>query len=767
MRFIAVERAAAQEIISDRVMQTVEYEGGRTLAALLQEPSFDVNLGPRIVTQRQKNGLFLLAASAELRDWVVFDLETTGLFKCFPSTGALLCFQKILRFSVKYWENLKLSVCERVLPGSTKAIVFPFPISQQTNCRVSIELAPDSRRQARRCPEGRILLVYRCGIDEGGGPQEDVSLTNFRQFLDARQSVAKTHDGNVSGANQGITALAVTALEQVPQSRANPYQGYERWVEILTERQKQFVLGVLSAPHRIEGPAGTGKTLCLILKSITGLRNAEHVNKEHRALFVTHSEATRRTVQQLIEATDPSSFLCGREELRPQNLQLVTLQHLCGELLRKEIAESEFLDRDAMESKQLQLLYVEEALKQTLTTELPTYKPFLSASFAAFLSKEERWAIAEMLQHEISVVIKGRANEKLENYRSLPRLKYGLPTSCDGDRGFVWHIFKKYQEQLRAAAQFDTDDIVLTTIGQLDTPIWRRRREREGYHSIYIDETHLFNINELSLFHYLTRSIENFPIAYSVDRSQAVGDRGWTDELVEETLSPSSGAYAKAEKTEVKGIFRCSPDIVNFAFSITSSGATLFTNFQDPLKVAVSMFTADEERKATLPTMISCANDDDMIARTFSQAQLMVDDLQAHRCDVAVVAFSDELFKQMGAYAKEVNKPVEVLKQRGDTDAVRRAKDTQRFLLSTPEYVGGLEFEGVILVGVDEGRVPPTRTDELRDSASYLSYNAHNRLYVAITRAKYRIEVLTTIERGPSALLRPALATGMLRDANG
>jgi hypothetical protein len=100
----------------------------------------------------------------------------------------------------------------------------------------------------------------------------------------------------------------------------------------------------------------------------------------------------------------------------------------------------------------------------------------------------------------------------------------------------------------------------MTTIGQLDTPIWRRRRSREGFDRIYIDETHLFNINELSLFHHLSRSSENHPIAFSVDRSQSLGDRGWTDELFDETLSPGAGVSGR---TEVLGIFRCSPDIVN------------------------------------------------------------------------------------------------------------------------------------------------------------------------------------------------------------
>ena len=157
-------------------------------------------------------------------------------------------------------------------------------------------------------------------------------------------------------------------------------------------------------------------------------------------------------------------------------------------------------------SKNAQLLYVSEAVHEVLARDLETHRRFLSNDFGGFLAQEDEWTISEMVQHEISVLIKGRADEDLDKYRRLPLLSYGLPIRNEADRGFVFVIFLAYQEKLRASAQFDTDDIVLTAIGQLNTPIWRRRRLREGYDSIFIDETHLFNMNVLSVFHYLSRS---------------------------------------------------------------------------------------------------------------------------------------------------------------------------------------------------------------------------------------------------------------------
>jgi hypothetical protein len=416
-RFIAVDRAAANEIISNRTLQSAgEYQNGRQLAGILQGEIFTAALGPHLRLFKHGDGLFFLSVSESSQDAIVFDLDTCGLFRRNDQpTEVLHQFQKVLRFAVKIWGHMKLSVTEVFAINSSKAIIWPYPISQHTSFRIAIETAPDKDRQAKRQSRGHLLLVYRSGFDEGGGPQEEVSVTAFRRFLEDRKSLGRP-DGLVvtptSPAN--ITSLSVTTLETpATSSQVNPFQGYQQWLELLTDRQKAFVTAALCAPHRIEGPAGTGKTLCLILKTIAGLRSAFETGREHKALFVTHSEATRHTVEQLFVGNDPWRFLEGERNLQLQSLKLATLQQLCGDLLQREIAETEFLDRDAMESKQMQLLYVHEALNSAMSREYPTHQKFLSPGFAEFLTQTENWALAEMLRHEISVVIKGRANEQL------------------------------------------------------------------------------------------------------------------------------------------------------------------------------------------------------------------------------------------------------------------------------------------------------------------------------------------------------------------
>ncbi|MGC2778694.1 MAG: UvrD-helicase domain-containing protein, partial [Bradyrhizobium sp.] len=528
-----------------------------------------------------------------------------------------------------------------------------------------------------------------------------------------------------------------------------------------TENQRNFIQQPLTAPHRIEGPAGTGKTISLILKCLAELKKAAESSNEHRSLFVAHSEATKKTILDMFIANDVDGFSSRDRYASKQSLHVTTLHELCAHLLNTEISESEFLDRDAMESKNAQLLYVSEAVHEVLARDLETHRRFLSADFSHFLSQEDEWTLPEMVQHEISVLIKGRADEELDKYRRLPFLNYGLPIRNESDRGFVFVIFLAYQEKLRASAQFDTDDIVLTAIGQLNTPVWRRRRQREGYDSIFVDETHLFNMNELSMFHYLSKSDSLYPIAYSVDRSQSLGDRGWSNEAVEDTLGDARTGE-RASRTLMKSIFRSSPEIVNLAFSVTSSGATLFTNFDNPLTYASSAFTVEEERHCAPPEYYSYANDAWMVAGAFTHAEQMVRDVEGSKHDILIVAFDPETLNLLTRYANDSNKPIELISQRGDYEVVKRARKAGRFVVGLADFVGGLEFSGVVLVGVDNGRLPPTRTQSTTESTNFLSYASHGRLYVAIMRAKYRVDILGTDERGPSRLLIPAFENGAL-----
>lgn len=751
-RYIAIQRGAVEEIVGNRLLQTTDFELGDQLGEFLLGRAADLSqIAPRLMVQRGASnaGVIVTCAGSKTAAFVVFDLEETRLFGGTQTkTDAVQCFQRVLRFAVKHWDQRLLNPTELIYPAYSKAVIFPFPISQKTGFRISIDLNPYADRLQRRGQAERYLLVYKSGKEENQGPSETPSFTVFRKFID---DVAKIDLGGhaIVQAGAAISSFQNVSVS-IPPGRLDIHQGYDLWMRSLTSEQRRFVESGLLAPMRIEGPAGTGKTLCLALKAVHGLRASEAKDDENSSLFVTHSEASRRSIISVLQSMDADRFL---NSVSPRRiLKISTLQGLCADILRQELSETEFLDPDAYDAKQLQLLYVEDALHRA-KGELSTYQKFISKPFFDLLNSENEWSIIQMIQHEIGVVIKGRASEQFDIYKRTPALKSGLPITNEGDKSFIWRVYELYREQLISGAQFDTDDVMLSALGQLATPIWRRRRSREGYDCIFIDETHLFNMNELSIFHHLTKREENFQIAFAVDRSQAIGDRGWADDSDLETLAPQRPDHSR---TKVSTVFRCSPDIVNLAFSVTSSGANLFTNFEDPLALANSSQSFDEERMCDPPKFVAFESDEALVDGSYERAERMSREMTSSRGDVAIIAFNEELFRALITKSETNNKPVEVLKERGNVEIVKRAKQSGRFVLSMPDYVGGLEFDGVVLVGVDQGRVPAVNGMS-QESRAFLNFTAHNRLYVAITRARYRVLITGVRARGPSSVLTTAL----------
>lgn len=746
MRFICIELSAIEVIIQDRNMQSTEFGPGKALCEIVSskyeivEPTYVAKL----LFIPHKDGLYCVGPRPNNNKAFIIDLISCNPFASTIQNN-LIILQKVLRTAIKIWDSLSLSASEHAITG-TKMVVFPFNIGSASKLRATIE-------RIREDVKDHIdhLLLYRCATDEGGGASEQPLLGTFNLAYTGLNEAIEISGSKVrGGSTEAKEIVGVVELLESPPTNIPMSIPFTAWEYFLTETQKKFVYSLVGGPSRLAGPAGTGKTLCLLLRCIYNLQQALEAHKECHVIFITHSVATKKAITDKIKVLDPELFIEKDKNYSPQSLLVTTLQEWCASKVSQGIQDLEFLDKDALESKELQMLYINEAYSQTKIKSFESYKPLLSSEFVSFLESEEEWVICEMLQHEIAVVIKGRAGENFEEYKSIPHLKYNLPLKTDSDKGFVFNIYNEYQKRLTSIGQFDTDDITLTTLAQLDTPIWRRRRATEGYDLVFLDETHLFNINELSVVHYLTKNPSlPPPIAYSIDKAQAVGDRGLQGNCIDRGLIPDS-FDGHIEYETMRSVFRSSPQIVNLAFAVTSAAANLFTNFENPLEVVDFTFTVDEEKKARVPVYYEFQNDNEITEGAVQIAELMAAELGTRKSNIAIVAFSHQLLKDITAFARIKNKPLEVLKQRGDLETVNRAASSGRFIVTEPDYVGGLEFEGVVLVGVDKGRVPPSSGLKTSDSKHFLRYLFHNHLYVAITRAKYQVSMICSAERGIS-----------------
>lgn len=751
MAYIFLTLDAIQAFASTRQFQSSEYDESQTLCSVLTGRISQWSYRELFFKKTSKGGYFY-TSKPQLNKGIIFDFDTFDGFQNRSEDECIIIFQKVLKYAIRYFEGLPLVSCERLVPDTNTTLVYPFPFAATKDVyKVLIE-----RNLGKFDRKGKqYLVVFGIAKDESYKKAQATNLNKaVSELQDVCHSTFITTNTNVTP----IETISITELANLDLSIDSAI-GIEKWKYFLTKKQKEFINSNINGAERLEGAAGTGKTLTMILRCINTLKMKDRQNEEFHIAFITHTITTKEQILNIFRANCIGIDRYLNKDHSNISLSIITLQEWCIQYLGGSLSSNEYLDRDAMESKELQLLYIDQAYSHAISTDFKSYKSICSDKFVSFMEKTSKNNLLEMLQHEIAVTIKGRANENLDCYKQLSRLQYSIPCYREGDLAFLFLIFQYYQKSLQETGQFDSDDIILTALGQLNTPIWRRRRNKEGYNALFIDETHMFNLNELSIFHFLNKENCKQNIIFAIDKSQALGDRGLNDKALSDAFELNIESIKDSHKLNT--VFRSSPDIVNLAFNILSSGATLFTTFDNPLIDAKFNFTEQEEKKCIVPHYILKENDNEMIAYAFNKAENIHQKYNIQRSKILLIASNEFLLTTIQHFAHDSNKPIEILKSRGDTSIVKQATRNGRFVLSLIDFVGGLEFDAVIIIGIDKGRVP--MSFETTDSFLFSNYTWHNKMYVAVTRGKYIVYILGDKSRGESEILESAIQNGLLK----
>ncbi|MBO2676589.1 UvrD-helicase domain-containing protein [Shewanella algae] len=748
-KFISIDINAAKEIVKIKDYQSIDYKKGIQLTSLLKEHRPFENHD--IYIESVSDGWIIRTKKFDKSKTLIFDINEFKGFEDSNERNCITLFQKSCRLVIKLWEGMALSSLERAIDNR---FVILTPFSFRTGYyKVALDKRPDEKRQERR--DSQHFLIFKSGNEQF---ELSPNATNYRRAIESYKEIEAFCKAETSSSDTCFTSLSLEPIE----SEVSAFVGFNGIEGYLTEVQKTFISSHSLGPARLEGAAGTGKTLSLILRCIKTLKYHLSNNEHKKIIFITHSSETKKNIQSIFEANSALDILYDKNNVQEYYVRITTLQEWCIELLGRKIQETEYLDKDARDSKELQLLYIYEIVEKFKKNDLKAFSRMISGELYNYFEKEDIWSISELLQSEISTYIKGRAGESLERYRKIERSKYLLPIHKPEDFDCIFSLFNEYNSRLISLGQFDSDDIVLTAMGELETPIWRRRRINEGVDAIYIDETHLFNMNELCLFHFLTKPDCNTNIVFTIDRSQALGDSTLTTHDVKSALNINGDENIETEGFNT--IFRCSPEIIDLANHILSSGAGLFTDFENPLAKASASFTMDEEKKCLPPYARKVLNDNDLLTTSFDEVDKLCEHIGCSRSNIVIIPFTDQLCRDIESLVKGSNKPFEIIKNRGDIEKVNSAKKGGKYIISGIDYVGGLEFEAVVLVGADIGRLPPTESDINTNSRHYLTYISYNRLYVAITRAKYAVSILYSGSRGLSDLLSTAITSDYLSE---
>lgn len=737
--YLFISYDAVKNITANRFFQSREFPQAINLCKFLKGELEEWSEN-NIVAVSTRSGKVILTDRPDKKRGILFDLTTFKAFQGESSENILNIFSKTLRYAIRYFERHPLIRSEREIPNSQITVIYPFAFAAASNVP-KIVIDRNSNKQDRK--DNNYLTVYYYGIDAENKTISFRIQNRMLKELPDVNYIPPERTIRKEGYSSPVTDLSSLSL------CIDSAIGLENWLQYLTSPQKNFIEKPLGGAERLEGAAGTGKTLTLILRCIYLLREAKKNDSKCKLIFFTHSNSTRDRIEDVFKRNweDFDGYNEALDLSARQSILITTLQEWSGRHLGiNSLDEDEFLDKDAEDSKLMQLMYIEQAYDNFREKYHRMYESKLSKEFSNFINGESKSYILEMLQREISEVIKGQCGSLSSKYSECARPKFGMPLNNEFDKKYIFGIFKAYQSSLELVGQYDSDDIVLTALGQVDTPIWNRRRSNEGYDACIIDETHLFNLNELSLFHHVNRPEVKNRIIYAIDRSQALGAN-------KSEYNPFEEYKDRQTVERYKTIFRSSPEIAMLAYDILSSGATLFTTLENPMDSSTFTFTRQEESKCRFPEYFEVSDEMDMFAAAIEWCEGYIDQTQSQRGRICIVCPDLELLEGLKKYARSRNKPYVVLKSRADNSTLKKAREWNKLVFSHIDYVGGVEFDAVVIIGSEKERIPPHNSDSAKHVINYAWYN---RLYVAITRAKYALTFFGIQSSGMSPLLASA-----------
>ena len=570
-------------------------------------------------------------------------------------------------------------------------------------------------------------------------------LIDAPAFQALRSALVAPQAGSV-----GLRDVSVSTEYRPAASGVSPYETvhwtYDQWVESgqLNEVQRRVLEAdaLLRHPVRIIGPAGSGKTLLMQLLAIRYLRSSELSGRGAKILYVVHNAPMTASVIDRLRALGAEEYLTSKKH----SIEVTTLAEYGRVMIG--VAESSVIDRDAQKTKLFQFEQVREALNEVMASNSSAVAD--SKLFSQVSSSEALGIVfSALIMAEISTVIKGRGlvnDEKRYISAEAPFSRLHSIMS-EAERRLVYAVFKKYHHVVfENYEMLDSDDVALSLSGRLRTPVWELRRKTEGFDFIFVDEAQLFNENERRVFAYLSKGVlPHVPIVLALDEAQepfgfstaGLGTLGIED-IESETL-PSN--------------HRSTKEIVDLAFSVIQRTTDLFgTDFPDFSQVHDVGSPYDAGLR---PLLIRCNED----ARSFPRFILKtVQKLRARNVrQIAVICHAEVYWDALQSELQRSQLPLHVITQRGE----KLSPDQPLVVLSRPAFVGGQEFDAVILVGLEQGLVPPRVVDN-PPLASALEQQTLREMYLAISRAKFRVIVAIDREATPNSIIADALQQGLL-----
>lgn len=572
-------------------------------------------------------------------------------------------------------------------------------------------------------------------------PRKSSMPINDEEWIDA-VSALDQHFRDTQVTKPSDVEIALPGLEQT----ATRGWAYDEWMSLVSEDQKAFILAPADKSIRLRGPAGSGKTLALMLKAVRELLEARKSGDNVRILMVTHSWSLAT------EISDSKDAL-GLGPL--PEIDVFPLLEIAAAISPGNSGGGSYklIGSDSFSGKLAQLDEILSLLDAFIKGDWITFKGGVTRSLQDRFDSddpEERMALAWDLLIEFGSVIgaaaifPGAGSEI--RYNSLERAAWMLPLANQADLRVVFELYSRYMESLDSRGLWTGDQVLADLLNDLQKHSWNRARRSEGYDLIFVDEFHLFNPLERQVLHYLSRDVSVYPrIFMALDPRQSPSEAFIglaSDETRSSVSSDVDGDLGEVTNLELTRVHRYTPQILDLVEHIHLEFPTL--DLGSGWNIDFSSIESAREPGA-VPRLLrsaSRAGEENDIARAVQ------DCYQTGRMALAVVDTRQwSRFNELASLIGQSSKfHVSTIAGRGDMEGLGYRK--RGLVVGLVEYLAGLQFDTVLVAGIPD-LSPGSRTPN--EMTRLLSL-----LYLGVSRAENEVRVFVNDDDGgvPEVLQR-------------
>jgi hypothetical protein len=356
-----------------------------------------------------------------------------------------------------------------------------------SNNRLSIQADRLSRRaEGGRTEAGRIILetsqdvgprVFAYYLDQ----ENDLDINDFEPdrvlFREAMNGVPKalTLKDPVTEPDKLGNALA---LEGSLPSAAHTHASYLDWYNArLTKAQRRFVDHQLPGSVRLVGPAGSGKTVALVVKCLMELHKPANSGVSKRVLFLTHAYSTATDIEELVESMDPENGLILMASDKPA-LTVTTLNALANDQMRYNLANLTPVAMDGHEGRVFQADVLNAVIEEFRTGDWITFKSKCSPPFVSYMeankdSNERRFFLWELL-NEFACVLDAEGvrsgADRRDQYLTEKRKAWMIMLETKEEREVVLRLYDEFRAWLRNSNAIGSDQMIADFISHLVVP---------------------------------------------------------------------------------------------------------------------------------------------------------------------------------------------------------------------------------------------------------------------------------------------------------